>query len=214
MKRIIFLCFLLPALSVVAQDAGQWQAEMDAFKKADSVHVFSPGGIVFTGSSSIRMWKTLAEDFPNKRVLNRGFGGSTIADALKHFDQVAGKYKPSKIVLYAGDNDVSNGKSVEDVFTDFKQFVHKIKQTLPGTELYYLSIKPSISRWHLWEKMDRVNQLVKAYAAKNKGVTFVDVSTPMLEGGKPNASLFLDDGLHMNEKGYRIWTGVLRPQLK
>lgn len=192
-----------------------WEKEIKAFEESDNIDMPQEGGIVFTGSSSIRGWRSVKEDFPGKNVINRGFGGSRINDATFYFDRIVAKYNPQQVVLYSGDNDVASGKNAEMVFEDFKAFVKTMREKLPKAELLYLSIKPSTARWHMYEEMAEANKKIKRYAFWHRKVKYVDVSTDMLgEDGKPKPELLLSDGLHMTREGYDLWTEILKPYLK
>lgn len=192
-----------------------WEKEIKAFEESDDINMPQEGGIVFTGSSSIRGWRSVKEDFPGKNVINRGFGGSRINDATFYFDRIVAKYNPQQVVLYSGDNDVASGKNAEMVFEDFKAFVKTMREKLPKAELLYLSIKPSTARWHMYDEMVEANKKIKRYAFWHRKVKYVDVSTDMLgEDGKPKPELLLSDGLHMTREGYDLWTEILKPYLK
>jgi lysophospholipase L1-like esterase len=187
--------------------------EIAAFEMWDRQNAVPRDGILFVGSSSIRLWQT-AESFPNLPVINRGFGGSTIADVNRYADRIVVKYKPRLIVFYAGDNDIAGGKSPQQVFNDFKQFVEYVSKELPESRIVYLSIKPSPSRAKFWPKVEETNSLIEKFVKSNPQLTYVDIATPMLgNDGKPRPNLFLDDELHMNDSGYKIWTEILRPRL-
>lgn len=212
---LLVCCFIGISQGVSQETENAFEKDIRAFEKADEENMPEPGGILFVGSSSIRAWYTLSEDFSKYPVINRGFGGSQIEDVIHFFDRVVAKYQPSQIVLYSGDNDIAVGKSSERVFSDFKEFAGMVKEKLPGTELIVLSIKPSTLRWSMYPDMEAVNKKMKYYAQRHQGVEFVDVSSDMLTAdGVPDESLLLDDGIHMTPEGYEIWTNILEPYLK
>jgi lysophospholipase L1-like esterase len=192
---------------------GRFESEIAAFEKWDRQNAFPKDAILFVGSSSIRMWQT-AEAFPDAPVINRGFGGSTIADVNHYFDRVVAKYKPRAIIFYAGDNDIAAGKPPQKVYEDFLEFVRLVRDRLAETPIYFISIKPSIARLKMWPDMQKTNQLVRELCGKNHQLKFVDIATPMLAGrDAPSKDLFLDDGLHLNDKGYELWIKVLSPSV-
>lgn len=169
--------------------------------------------VLFVGSSSIQRWD-LSGSFPDLDVINRGLGGSQIVDTNKFIKRIVMVYAPKIVVFYAGDNDIAAGKSPERVFEDYKIFVHLLREEFPGTPVVYIAIKPSISRWKLVGKMREANGLIREYIEKDERMAFADVDTPMIGAdGKPRKKLFLDDGLHLNVNGYKVWTGVVRPLL-
>lgn len=189
-------------------------AEIEAFERSDRATPPPRGAVLFVGSSSIRLWKTLKEDFPGIPVLNRGFGGSQVADSVRYADRIVIPCRPRAIVLYAGDNDIAAGKSPERVLADFQALVEKVHATLPDTPVLYISIKPSVARWRLVDKIREANRLVEQFAAGHPHVDYVDVFTPALDAdGKPRADLLVADGLHLNAMGYRVWTRIVRTKL-
>ena len=191
----------------------RWEGAIRAFEKADAENPPEKGGVLFIGSSSIRMWD-LPRYFPDLAATNRGFGGSQVADSLRYADRILLPYAPRTVVLYAGDNDVAAGKSPEQVADDFRRFVEKVHGRLPDTRVVYIAIKPSLARWKLVEPMRRANRLIHDQTEKSPHLAFVDVDGPMIGAdGKPRRELFLDDGLHLNDAGYRLWTSLVRPAL-
>lgn len=205
-----------PAAAVAAKpdpDPARFTADIAAFEAWDRKNSPPKHAILFVGSSSIRLWQT-AEGFPELAVINRGFGGSHASDVVHFIPQIVLKYEPRTIVFYAGDNDIADGKTPEQVAGDFEKFVEQVRKKLPETEFIYLPVKPSLARWKLWPKAQKVNALVKQSIADRGFVTYLDIATPMLgSDGKPRPEIFLNDGLHMNEVGYRIWNEVLTEHL-
>jgi lysophospholipase L1-like esterase len=167
--------------------------------------------ILFTGSSSIRMWKDLKIDFPKHNVLNRGFGGSEMSDLLYYAQPLIVNYKPLKIFIYEGDNDINSGKSAEEILKSAEDLLVVIRKNLPkNVRVVFISPKPSIARSHLNDKYKDYNQKLKVWCSQHRYVQFADVWTPMLDSsGKVLPELFIEDGLHMNRKGYDIWKQVL-----
>lgn len=203
----------VPAASPPAPQT--WQKDVDALVRDDSVRPAPQHGVVFVGSSSIRFWApTLARDFPGVPVIDRGFGGSVIADTTYYADRIVIPYHPRVIVMYAGDNDIAEGDTPRQVLAGFQAFVARVRRSLPDVAIVYISIKPSLARWALWPRMREANHLIAAWSRKRGRVTFVDVSERMLDaGGKPRASLFRKDGLHLAPAGYAVWVAALKPVL-
>ncbi len=170
---------------------------------------------MFIGSSSIRLWKSLAEDFPAVSVINRGFGGSHIEDSVAFADRIIFRHKPRLIVMYAGDNDIESGKSPTVVLEDFKKFVSVVHHKLPRTRIAFIAIKPSPARWRLADKVREANRLIKDFTETDGRFDYIDVFTPMLgKDGQPRAELFVEDRLHMNEAGYVLWRSIVAPYVK
>lgn len=195
-------------------DPTRWEKSIEAFEKADAAKPTPSGGTVFVGSSSIVGWK-LTKHFPMRNVLNRGFGGSQLADSAHYAARLVNKHKPEVVVLYAGDNDIASGKPPTQVADDFRAFVKAVRKDLPTTKIVYISIKPSLARWKLWDKVSAANKLIAADCAREKDLVFLDVGPAMLGAdGKPKAELFVKDGLHLSEQGYELWTSLVKPHLK
>lgn len=186
--------------------------EIAEFEAADRIRPPPPGGVLFVGSSTIRLWPQIEADFPGVDVVQRGFGGSELDEVVYYAPRIVLPYKPRLIVLYAGDNDLASGKSPETVFREYKAFVALVRRTLPKTRIAFVSIKPSGSRWALVDKMRATNGQVRKYVGTDPALIYVDVFTPMLgEDGRPRAELFREDKLHMTAQGYALWRDLLRP---
>ncbi|HEX3602300.1 MAG TPA: SGNH/GDSL hydrolase family protein [Lacipirellulaceae bacterium] len=191
----------------------RFESEIVAFEAYDHKNAAPQDPILFVGSSTVRLWQT-ADAFPGLPVINRGFGGSTIDDVNHYADRIVFKYKPRVIVFYSGDNDLAAGRSTDRVFNDFTTFVNSVHERLSNTSLIYLAIKPSIARWKIWPQMQEVNARVKELAQQNKQLMYIDTAPPLLGAdGQPQKSLFRDDGLHMNDKGYVAWNKLLASKL-
>lgn len=207
---VIAILFVLP--DVHAQGPEIWKDEIQKFKKQDKIDPPKKNAILFTGSSSIRMWKDLADYFPEHEIIKRGFGGSQFSDLIYYADRIIYPYEPSKIFIYEGDNDLAAGESIESVMREAKELRAEIKTKLPNTIVIFIAPKPSVSRWGMHEKYEKFNQQLEEYAKEAKLTEFADVWTAMLgENGRVRQDLFLDDDLHMNLKGYKIWKSVLMP---
>lgn len=191
----------------------RWEKAISAFEEQDKNSPPTKGAVLFVGSSSIRLWD-LKESFPQHTTINRGFGGSQIADSVHFADRLILKHRPRTVVFYAGDNDIAKGKSPEHVAKDFGAFVKVIHEELPKTKIVYIAIKPSIKRWNLSEDMQNANKRIQAQCENNERLVFVDVFPPMLdEEGQPRPELFIKDGLHLNKTGYQVWAKLIRPHL-
>lgn len=190
----------------------RWEAAIAEFEIADRQDPPKPGGVVFVGSSSVRRWETLKDDFPGVQVLNRGFGGSQMIDSVLAAKRIVTPYSPAAVVVYEGDNDIGKGKSAERVLDDFRNFVGAIHEELPEAKIGFIAIKPSLKRWAQWAEIERANQLIRQFAASQPHVSYLDIASPMLNAeGMPREELFVSDGLHLSEQGYAVWTEVIRP---
>ncbi len=218
LKKILpFLALVLlvgPTAATAAPE--KWTAAIDALVKNDATTPPPRDAVVFVGSSSIVKWKSLAEDFPGIKTINRGFGGSELADSVFYVERIALPYQPRVVVVYAGDNDLKAGKSPETVAADFQAFRTKIHAALPATRIVFIGIKPSPSRWDIRGKALKANALIAAdCAADKKRLTFVDVWQPMLgPNGEPRPELYVADKLHMTPAGYAVWKPLVAPTLK
>lgn len=216
MPRRLLLAALTFALAPVAFCAPEkWAAAIDKFTQADAVTPPPRDAVVFVGSSSIVKWTSLAQDFPRHTVVNRGFGGSELADSVFYADRIVIPYAPRTVVLYAGDNDLKNRKSPETVFADFQAFVARIHARLPATRIVYIGIKPSPSRWDIRHLGQKANALIAAACAKDPRLRFVDVWPQMLNvQGEPRPELFEKDMLHLSPAGYAVWTPLVAAALQ
>ncbi len=189
-----------------------YESTIRGFEAADAANPPPPNSIVFVGSSSIVNWRSLAADFPRFNVLNRGFGGSQSSDALFFFDRIVTPYRPPIVVYYEGDNDISAGRTEDQVFNDWTNLVGRVRAELPNTHVVYISIKPSPSRQGDLPKQRAVNDRVRADAQTDSKLHFADVATAMLTpAGAFRPELYVSDQLHMTDLGYVIWRDVVGP---
>ncbi len=211
MRKILFLVFFQFILTnLVAQDPLRFEQEVNDIVKGES-KVNKKELILFTGSSSIRMWKDLKTDFPKQNVLNHGFGGSDMADLLYYAKPLIINYQPTRIFIYEGDNDISAGKTPEEIFQNAEKLLAMLRAQLPpDVKIIFISAKPSVARWHLKDNYEEFNRQLKLWTSTRKNVLYADVWTPMLDAnGEVFKDIFLQDNLHMNRKGYDIWKGVI-----
>lgn len=214
MKFIWSVSLLCISVWSLAQTA-PFENEIRAFEQADRTSPPPQNPIVFTGSSSIRLWENLADYFPKKNVLNRGFGGSQLSDVIRYADRVIIPYHPKQVVLYAGENDVASGQTGQQTYERFVTLFEHVRQKLPNVPFAFISMKPSPSRRKFFSEIDVANRLIKQYLAKQRTTDFVDIRPVMLTpNGQPVPELFKPDSLHMLPAGYQRWASVLRPYLK
>jgi len=198
-----------------ALNLGQWENDIQAFEAADRAHPPAPGGILFAGSSSIRMWTTLQQDFPGLPVINRGFGGSQIREVTAFVPRIVLPYKPALIVFYCGTNDIASGRPAAQVADDFRAFVTAVRASLPQTRIAFIGAAPNPARWNLRTQMLDLNARVRAFAASSSAIDVIDVWSSMLgPDGQPKAGIYRDDELHMNAEGYAIWRRIVGDYLK
>ena len=212
---IVFTALVSVASLVVVTSAqeDQWVEAMAAFADADRASSPPQHGVVFVGSSSIRFWD-LEKSFPGRGYINRGFGGSEIADSIRHLELLVLKHMPRTVVMYAGDNDIARGKDAREVTRDFKNFATRIHAKLPDTRIAFIAIKPSTLRWAMVDEMRKANAMIRELVDNDDRLGFVDVDGPSLGyDGKPRPELLLDDGLHLTPDGYALWDMLLEPFL-
>jgi lysophospholipase L1-like esterase len=194
--------------------SARWEKAIAAFEEKDKLKPVPKNAIVFVGSSSIRFWD-VAKSFPGVAVVNRGFGGSELADSVYFAPRIVLPYEPRTVVLYAGDNDLAAGKTPDQVAADFRAFTRLILARLPKTRIVFICIKPSPSRWKLVEQRRQANALIAEHCKSDERLLYLDVATPMLDGdGQPRKELFRGDGLHLNAKGYELWATLVKPHLQ
>lgn len=211
-KQLIALLIFFISFHSFSQSKPFWD-EIKAFREQDSIQKPQDGMILFIGSSSFRLWKTVKEDFNNNTILNRAFGGATLLDVINYQDDVALKYKPKKIFIYCGENDVASSEKVDGkvVFKRFKTLYKSLRKHFPETPIVFVSLKPCPSRWTMKDRMMASNDLISNYLSHKKNAVFVSVWDEMLENGLPNKDIFLEDRLHMNKEGYAIWIRKMYP---
>lgn len=207
-QKLVFLICLISS-PLWAQHA--FEKEIKNFEKQDSISTPAKGQILFIGSSSFRIWKSFATDLAGIAAINRGFGGSTMTDALYYFDRMVVKYEPKAVVVYEGDNDLAMGKSVEELAKEYVEFSNRLKKTLPKTKLVYLAVRPSLSRIAILEKQKQFNNWLENYCKSEKNRYFLDMHSPFyLTDGTVMQDIFISDRLHLNEKGYQIFSSNIR----
>jgi lysophospholipase L1-like esterase len=212
---LIGLLGLFSAAAIARAADAPFEKEIKAFEEADKKAAPPQNAVLFVGSSTFRIWTQLPQDFPNETVINRGFGGSMLADSVRFAKRIIIPYHPRKIVVYAGDNDLAGGKTPEQVFADFKALVDIVRPELPKTEILYLSIKPSIARWKLIEQIKKTNALILDYTKAEKNLGYIDIYPLLLgEDGKPRKELLRPDGLHMSREGYLKCIPVIEPRIR
>jgi lysophospholipase L1-like esterase len=220
MRRLTALLLLATTIALVAQPArttdraARWEKDVAAIEKRQAERPPAKGGIVFAGSSTIRLWD-LGKSFPDWQATNSGFGGSEIRDVTHFADRLIFKHEPRAIVFYAGDNDTKSGRTPDQVLSDFRAFVAAVHKPLPKTRVYFIAIKPSPARWELFDVQTRANALVKEFCAKDDRLGYVDIVPPMLgKDGRPREELYVTDRLHLTAAGYEILTDAVKKAVK
>ena len=211
---LLLLVIFIPNFAS-SQNSGRFEDVIQDYEQLDKENGYKPESVLFTGSSSIRMWKTLSEDMAPIPVINRGFGGSTIPEVLYYADRIIKPHQPGILVLYCGENDLSNDDAKASLaLKSFKKFSNYLKKNLPETKVFFLAIKPSIKRWQYWPKLAEANNKIKEFIERHDQYYYVDTAGEMLdENGIVLQDIFIKDNLHMNEKGYKLWTNKLKPIL-
>lgn len=209
------LAWMLRSMTGAGDDPAFFEDEIKAFEEADRESPPGPGRILFIGSSSIRFWSSLEDDMAGLPVLNRGFGGAHLSHVIHNTNRIVVPYAPRAIVLYAGDNDIGAGKSVDRVVGDFEAFVRGVRAQLPNVPIHFLPIKPSKLRWKRWPEMAQANRRIEVLTQADPSLHYHDTASVLLgANGEPRGDVFLLDGLHMNAKGYALWTSVVAPALR
>lgn len=200
------------SISTTAQRPKRLKEDVIALQqKYDTLWDSGKETYVFVGSSSIRFWESLPDLFPNLQVVNSGFGGSMASDLLAYLDELVLDYRPSKVFIYEGDNDIFEKKRPAKVVRQTRRIIRRIQETNGPTPVVVIGAKPSLVRWHLKKKYVKLNHKLKTFCAENKLVNYMHVWDAMLDGEGIREEIFLEDGLHMNEKGYAIWEQILEP---
>ena len=215
---VAFVLLLAPWRPAFAAEPGhnfaQWEKEVAAYEAQDRLSPPPKGGLLFAGSSTIRMWTTLAVDFPHHAVVNRGFGGTEIVDSTHFADRLIFPHAPKAIYLRAGTNDIHNGKTPGQVFADFQEFAATIHARLPATEIWFISLCPTLARLAETAANQELDELVEDYARHTPQVHYLDAWSVSLDAtGQVRPELFLTDKLHFNAAGYQLLAGRVRPYL-
>ena len=217
MRTTLLLLLLgLTGFSLRAQelpDPTRFESSIEAFERADAADPVDQDVILFVGSSSVVMWKTLEEDLAGHHVLNRGFGGSNFNDLIHYADRVIYPYAPKAVFVYEGDNDIGIGATPKQVYRDAKKLRKMIAKALgKDVPVVFISPKPSVARWAMRASYEEANEKLAAYADKKPHTYFADVWTPALgPDGSVRPDIFVEDNLHMNAKGYDIWEATIGP---
>ncbi len=214
--RLLLFALFLPWADAARADENRFEPEIQKFERQDKGQPPVKNAVLFTGSSSIRLWTTLAEDFAGIEVLNRGFGGSEFGDLLHFFDRIITPYQPRVIVVYAGSHDLHRSHGgPQEVLDRLKAFRDKVRAELPETKILYISMKPSIKKWKTIDLDREANRLIQAYTEETPGIEFIDIWSPMVaESAPPPARYFKPDLNHPSREGYQLWASVIRPHLE
>lgn len=205
---------VVTAAPAAGHDYAKWEKEIAAYEASDKTNPPPKGGILFVGSSTIRMWKSMADDFPGYKVINRGVGGSEIVDATYYADRIIFPYEPKLIFLRAGGNDIHAGHLPEKVADDFAAFVQKVHARLPNTEIIYMPTSPAPARWSEKDKNKALNEMIRERAVKLTRTGFIDAHNMTLNAdGSARSELFIEDKLHFNADGYKLLAEYVRPYL-
>lgn len=215
LRAILFFQMLLVFVSANAQNLPFWN-EVQAFKKQDSIAPPKHYKTLFIGSSSFTKWKTLERDLPEYAPLNRAFGGATLLDVIRYQKIVIDSFNPEKIVIYCGENDIASSDTITGkiVLDRFKLLYNHIREKFPTINVYYISMKPSPLRWAMKDRMMDGNKKIMKFCKKQKHTYFISIWDQMLLNSEPNPSIFLEDNLHMNHSGYKIWMKEIRKKIK
>ncbi len=211
-SKLAFIVFFLVSSALSAQTIGKYEKEIINFERADSIDPPKKQQVLFVGSSSIRLWADFLERFKDYAVINRGFGGAELSDITRYAQRIIIPYRPSKVFIYAGDNDFGRNRSAGEVFEKFMELYKLLTTELPTTRFYFISVKPSPKRLKFLSQMESFNQKVKNFIQEHScNWVFIDVYHSMLEeDGSPKADLFRPDNIHLNNKGYDIWEKLIR----
>jgi lysophospholipase L1-like esterase len=212
-KSLLFVTLITIASTAISQP---FINEIKAFRRSDSIAMPPQNAILLIGSSSFTNWKDVAKYFPDKTIINRGFGGSSLPHLIMYAEDIIFKYNPKQIIIYCGENDLTGGPSItaDTIFERLKSLHQLIRSRYKKVPVAYISMKPSPSREKYLETMQKANELIKNFMEKQKKSTYIDVYHSMYDAeGKMLTNIFLSDKLHMNAAGYKIWQGIIAPYL-
>lgn len=204
------------ATSDIPEEILRWENDIAAFEAEDQATAPPEDALVFIGSSSIRLWSTLKDDMAPMPVIQRGFGGSKLGDAIHYMDRIITPYAPRAIVIFSGSNDIAgdNPKPAEEVLALYKEFVAGVDKAIPGTPIYFIAISPTMARWQHRDIVAAANQQIEAFSAEHAHLHFIDTASALLDDeGNSKTELFREDQLHLNADGYAVWTSIIKPAL-
>ena len=211
MRCITLILLLINTLFVMAQDPARFLPEVQALQeKYDTIWDGQRETILFTGSSSIRIWKDLARIFPEKQIVNTGFGGSQTSDLLRYTEELIYRYRPIQVFIYEGDNDLNQDKKPKQILKDFDTLITGIMARNPETQIVLIAPKPSIARWHLKRRYKNLNRKLRRRCKRDEHLEFADTWDIMLDGRRLKDDIFIEDGLHMNNQGYLLWQELIK----
>lgn len=199
-----------------SEDPLVWAADIAAFETEASDIPPPSNAVVFVGSSSIRLWDSLARDMAPVPVIQRGFGGAKLNDLVHYAERLVNVYEPSAVVVFAGSNDITPGdtKTPERLLASYQKFVARVRADSPQLPIFYIAITPSIRRWEVWPNAQAVNAVIEAYSQRTPGLFYIDTGAELMNAeGKPDSENYLFDGLHLSDRGYSVWTSLIRPRL-
>ena len=211
MKKLLFLFFLFTTVTYGQKSNGYKNEVGSLQQKYDSIWDASKETTVFAGSSTIRMWKNLEAMFPDQQIINSGFGGSQSSDLYRYHNELILQYNPKKVFIYEGDNDIASKKKTKEIIATTREIIHKIKENDRGTQVVIIAAKPSLARWKLKRKYIRLNRAFEKLCKRDSALEFANVWDVMMDGKQLRKDIFLNDGLHMNYKGYNLWYLAIEP---
>ena len=214
---VTFFCSCSPLRQYSSESYAWASPEIEAFKALDEITSYPEKSLLFLGSSSIRLWDSLAEDMAPYPVIQRGYGGAHLRDAIFFTDQLLGKHQPAMIIGFIA-NDIKGDPADESpgkVKRLFKFFVNQVREKHPDIPFLWVEITPTLSRWEQWEEIECANEKIKAYCDKTENLYFVETASAFLnDEGLPKSELFIADQLHLNAEGYRLWSSIIRKEIE
>jgi len=193
-----------------------WESEIEKFEQLDVTKSYPSDAILFAGSSSIRMWSTIGKDMLPYNVIQRGYGGAKLSDFAVYADRIIYPHPCQAIVIFIANDIAGNDddKSPLEVSQLFRKTLYIIRRKFADTPVFWISITPTPSRWHVWPEIREANELIKEICESHRSTYYIDTEKYFTNAsGLPRSELFLDDKLHLNEQGYRIWSGIIKNDL-
>jgi lysophospholipase L1-like esterase len=201
---------------VIGDDPSIWEADIQALEARSGELSNDHDYVLFVGSSSIRRWRTLAEDMAPIEVVNRGFGGAKLNDLVHFSARLVNAARPCAVVIFAGTNDIKvrSAKEPAQLLRSYQAFVSRVHTDLPQLPIFYIAITPTLKRWPVWPVAQATNRLIEHYSTSDERLYFIDTGAALLsEGGTPDENNYVDDGLHLSQEGYAIWRDIIRKRL-
>lgn len=216
MMLVLFLMNSCISTEQFKKNSTKWEKDIAAFEALDRSEKYPENAVLFMGSSSIRLWSTLQEQMKPYSVIQRGFGGSNMADLSMYTKRIVYPHQFQAVVIFVA-NEITvspNDRNARETGALYKEVVHSIREKYQKQPIFLIEVTPSRKRWEKWDQIKETNSELKRICTKEKNMYFIETANFYLnEKGLPREELFRDDKLHLNDAGYKIWGDIIKKKL-